>query len=394
MSITLKEILTLVGRLDDTPGFDTPRERFRRFITERVTDVAGVRALLAQCQDGLGDQHARARHDLIVMLGQFLGFEVTFGAYDPHGREGPGEGHWRSRRSARIVVEVRSEQTLDSDVDALAGMVAALSTAAPADVDERWVGLCVTTPFYAARRRLEALLEQRGSRDIRCVTVDSLLWLAETAAADRLAHGDALRLLTSGPDSDFMIDLMRRFTDAAASVPAPAATASTSPRDSKPTSDNAPHLSIVADRERDTRFWLSGLANDEAATPEQILDSVIRGRRLLGITDAAPWPSQAQAGDWVCFLIEGTGVVGQAQLDAVVADASAVLRDAHRFSVVFRLKNVAIYDVPNAVVAESAKLILERMPFRAAGTFLGALSRSEYETLTVGMNGGARAAGS
>jgi hypothetical protein len=397
MSVTLKEILTLVGRLDDTSGFDTPRERFRRFITERVTDVAGVRALLAQCQEGLGDQHARARHDLVVMLGRFLGFEVTFGAYESRDGGARNEGHWRSRRHARIVVEVRSEQTADADVEALSGTVAALAAAAPPDLEERWVGLCVTTPFYAARRRLEMLLEQRETRDIRCVTVDSLLWLADAAAADRLTHADALRLLTSGPDSDFMIDLMRRFTEgtAASVAQAAAAVASMMPsRDSKPTSDGAPHLSIVADREREIRFWLSCLADDEAATPEQILDSVIRERCLLGITDAAPWPTQAQPGDWVCFLIAGTGIVGHAQLDGVVPDPSAVIRGARRFGVVFRLKSVTIYDVPNAVGMEPARGIVDRLPLNAAGTFLAPMSRGDYETLTAGMHGGARAAGS
>ena len=196
MSFALQEILTLVGRLDETPGFDTPRERFRRFLTERVTDVAGIRGLLSQCQQSLGDQHARARHDLIVMLGVFLGFEVTFGGYEAPGRPARLSGHWRSRRRARLVVDVRSEQTAGGDVDELARTVASLATDAPPDLEERWIGLCVTTPFYTARRRLEALLAQRQSGDIRCVTVDSLLWLADMTSAGRLGHEDVLRLLT------------------------------------------------------------------------------------------------------------------------------------------------------------------------------------------------------
>lgn len=32
MSVSLNEILDLVGQLDDTAGEDTPRERFRRFL--------------------------------------------------------------------------------------------------------------------------------------------------------------------------------------------------------------------------------------------------------------------------------------------------------------------------------------------------------------------------
>jgi hypothetical protein len=36
MSISLSQILALVGKLDDSPGEDTARERFRRFLKENV----------------------------------------------------------------------------------------------------------------------------------------------------------------------------------------------------------------------------------------------------------------------------------------------------------------------------------------------------------------------
>ena len=46
MNISLTDLLPLVGRLDAAPGFDTPRERFRRFLLEHVTDVPTARALI------------------------------------------------------------------------------------------------------------------------------------------------------------------------------------------------------------------------------------------------------------------------------------------------------------------------------------------------------------
>src|SRR5262247_1884676 len=107
MKLDLPELLTLVGRLDDAPGIDTPRDRYRRFLTRQLTTVQAVGDLLEQTQAALGDQHARARQDLTLLLGQFLGFEVAFGLYET----APGavrlEGHWRSRRRARIAIEVR-----------------------------------------------------------------------------------------------------------------------------------------------------------------------------------------------------------------------------------------------------------------------------------------------
>lgn len=42
MSITLTEILDLIGKLDDTPGQDTGRERFRRYLDKNLIDPGQV----------------------------------------------------------------------------------------------------------------------------------------------------------------------------------------------------------------------------------------------------------------------------------------------------------------------------------------------------------------
>ena len=81
MSITLKQILDLVGKLDDSPGDDTPRERFRRFLKENVKEVGQVRDYVEECIRTSGNQYNRALQDLVNYIGHFLGFEVTFGRY-------------------------------------------------------------------------------------------------------------------------------------------------------------------------------------------------------------------------------------------------------------------------------------------------------------------------
>jgi hypothetical protein len=388
MSLVLQEVLTLVGRLDDAPGLDTPRERFRRFIRERVTTVAIIRDLLEQTQASLGDQYTRARQDLILLLGRLLGFEIAFGNYEHHDGTVRLEGHWRSRRHARIAIEVRSEQTPEADADSLARTLAALSGSIPADVGERWVGLCVTTPFYTSARRLDSHLAQRPSRDIRSISLDSLLWLAEMSVAGRVESADVLRLLTSGPDSDFMVDLMRRLTESSGGHDTTVVT----PREETAAPDPPPRLSIVARPERDgePRFWLVVLGEDEAATPEQQVDAVIGRRHLLGIGESASLHASAREGDWVCFLIPGTGVVGHGQLDSVISDPSAVIRGADRFSAVFRLRNLVLYDAPKVLLDDDIeRRIWERVPRTVTTAVLSSLSRDEYERFTSGFEGAA-----
>jgi hypothetical protein len=43
MSMTLTQVLSLVGKLNDSPGDETARERFRRFLRENVTAVGQIR---------------------------------------------------------------------------------------------------------------------------------------------------------------------------------------------------------------------------------------------------------------------------------------------------------------------------------------------------------------
>ena len=386
MKLDLPELLTLVGRLDDAPGLDAPRERFRRFLLEQVTSVAAIRSMLDQAHATLGDQHSRARQDLILLLGRFLGFEVAFGSYEAAAGSVRLEGHWRSRRRARIAIEVRSEQTADTDVETLARTVNALTASLPADSGERWVGLCVTTPFYAAVRRLETQLAQRALHDIRCIALESLLWLADMSDARRVDHDDVLRLLTSGPDSDFMVSLMRRLTESSAAGPdiSPAVREDVPP-------ESGPRLSIVRAEpepaEVGSGFWLVTLVQDEA-TPEQLLDAVIARRQVLGLSDMGTMEVPAREGDWVCFYIDAVGIVGHGQLDSAIQDGSAVIRGAARFSAVFRLTNVTIYDVPRVFL----KPMLEfdpwvYMPQDAAGAFISPLSRAEYERLTFSRGG-------
>src|SRR5438445_5379314 len=78
VSIKPEHLLMLAGRLDDSPGFDTPRERFRRFLLERVTDVQFACALADEWQRSPGDQARRALQDAVVLLGRFLGLEPIF----------------------------------------------------------------------------------------------------------------------------------------------------------------------------------------------------------------------------------------------------------------------------------------------------------------------------
>ena len=110
MGVTLKQILDLVGKLDDSPGDDTPRERFRRFLKENVKEVGQVRDYVEECIRTSGNQYNRALQDLVNYIGHFLGFEVTFGRYQGVPGQIGFDGHWKSPTGFHIVVEVKTTE--------------------------------------------------------------------------------------------------------------------------------------------------------------------------------------------------------------------------------------------------------------------------------------------
>jgi hypothetical protein len=324
MSIALDELLLLVGRLDDAPGFDTPRERFRRFLIERVTDVPTASALIDDCQRSVGEQRHRALQDLIVIVGRLLRFEATFGTYEASADAAKVDGQWRSPGLLDVVLEIRTEQTASATLDGLARATAA----APGAGLEPRIGLCVVARQYAARARLSRALDVSRLPDIRVVTVASLLALASQVAADRLVHAEVVKLLHSGVALDFVIDLLDR----------PAASQSVdSTADQDPPAPAAP---------REPAYWIATITGNEVAAPEQLLASVIAERRVLAICPWGKLRGEGSPGDWVGFFVPGKGLVGHAQLESIVDDSTKVVRHARRFSCVYRLERVTLYDRP------------------------------------------------
>jgi hypothetical protein len=342
MSVTLPELLSLVGRLDDAPGFDSPRERYRRFLIERVKDVASARALIDECQRAVGEQRHRALQDLVVLVGRFLGFDITFGAYDrttqhatgplPVGRSGPSilAGRWRSHGTLDVALDVRSDQTTDITLDTLARVVRELPD--PHTESDTRIGLCVMARHYAARSRLEQAVtaDIRHGAELRIVGVRSLMALATQMSAGRIGHADVVKLFKSGFALDFVIDLLDR--------PAQESTAE-EPQDSR--------VSPADDTEepREPAFWVATIAGGTTTGAEQLLASVIAHRRVLGICASASFQDLGAPGDWVCFFLPGKGIVGHARLAAVV-DGSTSIRNAQEFSRVYRLTDVDVYEEP------------------------------------------------
>jgi hypothetical protein len=325
MAPTLDHLLTLVGRLDDTPGFESPRERFRRFLIEQVRTPADARAMIEQCHYSPLEQHRRALQDLVVLLGRQLGFEVTFGTYLPVAGAVKLDGQWHSRGRLHVVIEVRSDSAASPiSADSLVRSVAALSALALPDAP-RPAGLCVIGPAYVGAHRVEeAFAAAHPSFPIGVISLTTVLALAEMVQAGGMTHDDVIRLLELRAPADFLVDLIARNATSRAAGPEALSDA------------RAMTLPVFAQ----PGYWIASVIPDHATRPEEFLELVVGRRQIFGISAGQPFEIVGQH-DWMCFYISGKGIVGHAQVVSTADHGS--IRHAHRFRQLLNIDSVTLH---------------------------------------------------
>jgi hypothetical protein len=362
MNLTVSELLTVVGRLDDAPGPDTPRERFRRFLAERIVDVPSARTVIHECRQTLGEQHQRAMQDAIVLTGKLLGFLTTFGPYQHQPGTGWMAGQWESRRRLHVTLTLCAGQMPAADLDAFARTVRSERTPRATDVPR--VGLCVTTPTCATRSRLEEAIRSRRHPDLRLMTLDGLLHMADMVAAGQLTHDTVLQVLNPDADLDSFLGLLDRPTSAPSS-----------PID-RPDAP-APHVPQTSPTKA---FWLALVQLPGDTPAAQFVDAVLAKRRLLGVTPESQVERAISPGDSIRVCITGEGCVADAEVEQLVTDASATVRDAERFAQVLRLTAVNVYPRPIAATPDLVRR-LEATLDGHTGAIATSISREEFEVV-------------
>jgi hypothetical protein len=364
MSISLAELLPLVGRLDDSPGFDTPRERFRRFLLDRATHLPTIHALIEECQRSVGEQHHRVLQDLVVAAGRVLQFAITFGMYEGSPDDLNARGRWRSAGLLDVVLQIETDHTTAA-LEPLARAVA--TSQAALEAGETAIGLCVVARQSTSRGKLAKLIADGEFPDIRVVSVKSLMSLAAHVAADRMSHAEIVELLRTSSALDFMIELMTRQT------PGPATRDADTTERSRSGDDNSRPA-----------FWVAVISGDTTATPDQWLSSVIAERHVLPVWDGDQGHSRGSTGDWVCFFLAGKGIVGHAQMAYVAQDGASMVRHGEKFGQVYQLAHVTLYERPIVQALRAGRpfaLPSSAPPFAASS--LAPIARQDFLALTL-----------
>ena len=211
-TLPLNRILALVGKLDDAEGEDAARARFRSFLQQNMREVGKIQDYIRECLSFSGDQYNRALQDLVNHLGSFLEFEVIFGRYQGAIGKNGFDGHWKSPTGFHIVVEVKTTDVYAIQSATLLGYVDRLISEQKIPNWDQALGLYVVGRPDAELRQLEnAILAERRTHQLRIISTESLLSLAEMMSEYMVTHEEILSLLLpSGPKIDPIVNLMAR----------------------------------------------------------------------------------------------------------------------------------------------------------------------------------------
>ena len=184
-------------------------------------------------------------------------------------------------------------------------------------------------------RQLEnSILAEKRTHQLRIISVESLLSLAEMMNEYDVSHEDILAVIRpSGPVVNQVIDLMARLV-AQRQVQ----------EETKEENTEVPERS----------YWLTPVKSDEDETADECIQHLVGEGKVYAFGERTPGRRHIKPGDYICFYSAGKGVVAHAQIASQPEHKKHPrVRHSERYPWVFSVKNVHLY-LENPVVIDAA----------------------------------------
>jgi hypothetical protein len=330
--LNLEQILDLVGPLDDTPGENTPREHFRRYLANSVQTIGAVRDYLETCLRTSGTPYNRALQDLVSHTGWLIGFEVEFGRYQGVRGEIGHDGLWHAGDLV-IVVEVRTTDAYTFKTATLTGYIDQLISAQRIADWNHALGLYIVGRPDAGLMQLQhTIVAEHRMQQLRIATVENILSLAELVQDGHISQVEAVFLLRpTGVMVDETVQLLARV----------AAKSSQAPVEEPPGGEDPP---IVPSPQPPTvsenrLYLLTAVASDEVESAQEVITKLLQaGWYVFG--ERTPGRKRLKPRDLLCFYETGVGVVAEAEVTSEPERRTLPnVRHAERFPWAFQAKN-------------------------------------------------------
>ena len=328
MSITLSQIFSLVGRLDDTEGDGTPRERFRSFLKDNVREVGQARDYIEECLRGKGDQYNCALQDLVNYLGNFLGFEVKYGRYSGVQGQIGFDGHWESPTGFHVVVEVKTTEVYAIKTATLLQYINELVSEGMIHDRDFTLGLYVVGRPDPEIRQLEnAIIAEKLAHQLRVISVESLISLAELMSEYDVGHKDILAILRpSGPHIDEIVGLMASLV-------------------AQRTAEEPVEKDLTEEEvEEETSYWLTPVKGGEDRTAEDEIKVLVGEDKIYAFGERTPGRRHLKPGDLICFYAVGNGIIAHAKVGSKPKKKKhPSVRESEKYPWVFSLGSTQLY---------------------------------------------------
>jgi len=331
-----------------------------------------------------GDQYNRSLQDLVNYLGEFLGFKVTFGRYQGVQGQNGFDGLWVSPTGFHIVIEVKTTDAYAIKASTLVGYVDGLISEKIVTNWDNALGLYVVGRPDAELRQLEnAIVAERRTQQLRIISTESLLSLAETASEYKVTHGEILSLLRpSEPKIDTIVDLISRLVAERKSENIEEVT-------NLREIEKAPQVKELPLQENEA-YWLTSVKSDEKGTAEDIIKLLVGRERVYAFGDGTPGRKHIKPNDWICFYATGKGIVAHAKITSrPEKKANRHVRYPDKYQWTFGLDNAVLYlDAPVVISADARNNLdafQEKDPTSPWAWFVQAthkLSKHDFNLLT------------
>jgi len=389
-TISLDQLLSLVGELNDQAGDDTPRDRFRNFLSTSVTSVGTVRDYVETCLGQKGDQYNRALQDLVNHAGALMGFDVEFGRYSGVTNQVGHDGLWRTGDFS-IVIEVKTSDAFAIQTATLLGYINKLIDERRIDHVDRAMGLYVFGKPERGISQLEAAISHGGhAHHLRIATVDDILTLAELVQQNLLSLEEALTLLRpTGVRVGATVQILQRIAAGHETVTGQLTTYQQKVESAGNSADSVHRRVSETGQEESTMYLLTPVASDEGVGAEEIIRSLLdQGVYVFG--DRTPGRTELKPGDKIAFYESGNGVVACAEV-ASRPERKPVhfAKRPDKFPWSFKVRNVRYFFDDPVVIDASVRSRLDRFadkdPQGAWGWFVQGtrrISQHDFRILT------------
>jgi hypothetical protein len=384
-AISLDQLLMLVGELNDQQGQDTPRDRFRQFLSSSVTAVGTVRDYVQVCLAKKGDQYDRALQDLVNHAGRLMGFDVEFGRYSGVANDIGHDGLWRADDFS-VVVEVKTSGAFTIRTATLLGYINSLIDVGRISRADTAMGLYVFGKPDAEISQLEASIIHSGhAQRLRIATADDVLALAELVQRGLLSRDEALALLRPvGVRVGSTVQVLQRIAAGMPSeVDEPLSMGSPEPI---PFERTAPRPRKVAEYRPSSSpmYLLTPVAAEDGISAEETIRSLLDhgvyvfGERTTGRKDLKP-------GDQIAFYESGNGIVACAEVASQATRKTIKFaKHAENYPWAFDVRNVRYFFDEPVIIDAELRAKLERFqgrdPQSAWGWFVqGTRKVSEHD---------------